>query len=117
MVSGVWVPHSEDLGPCPPQPGPRAQVPAITLPSDLLALTSLPGQARSALEAAAWRQGSSQCCKAALKMSTGHSPAVRASAAESLGRFLWGWWSLSKLGVRTRLHAGAGGGGARRAAS
>lgn len=55
-VSGVQVPRSEDLGPCPPQPGPRAQVPAVTLPSDLLALTSLPGQARSALEAAAWRQ-------------------------------------------------------------
>lgn len=88
-------------------PGPRFL--QLTLPSDLLALTPLPGQARSALEAAAWRQGSSRCRRAALKMSAGHSPAARASAAESLGRFLWGWWSLPKLGVRTRLHAGVAG--------
>lgn len=51
VVSGLQVACSEDLGLCPPQPGPRAQVPAITLPSDLLALT--PGLARPGRH---WRQ-------------------------------------------------------------
>ena len=69
VVSGVQVARSEDLGPCS-WPGPRAQVPAITVPSDRLALASLPAQARSAPEAAAWGQGSRQCCRAGLKMST-----------------------------------------------